>query len=91
MPGRDALLAYVSDQQLVRPQFVGIAQFLRLLASTVLYPDNRIVGQLPRLSGPGQFSQCCVQTELKKLLNAQHHRAATDMVVTRNRFITLAG
>ena len=43
MPRCDAVLVYVSDQQLVRPQFVGISQFLRLLASTVLHPDNRIV------------------------------------------------
>ena len=90
MPGRDAVLLYVSDQQLVRPQFVGIPQFLRFLASTVLYPDNRIVRQLPRLAAPGQFSQCYVQAELKKLLNTQHHAAAADVVVLRNGFITLA-
>ena len=53
MTGRDAVLAHVSDQQFVRPQFVGISQFLRLLASTVLYPGNRIVRQLPRLTRPG--------------------------------------
>ena len=90
VPGCDTVLVYVSDQQLVRPQFVGISQFLRLLASTVLYPDNRIVRQLPRLAGPGQFAQCCVQTELKKLLNRQHHGAAADVVVLRDGFITLA-
>jgi hypothetical protein len=55
-----------------------------------LYPDNRIVRQLPGLAAPGQFSQGCVQTELKKLLNAQHHAAAADVVVLRNGFITLA-
>ena len=90
MPGCGAVLAYVSDQQSVRPQFVGISQFLRLLASAVLHPDNRIVRQLSRLAGSGQFSQGCVQPELKKLLNAQHHGAAADVVVLRNSFITLA-
>ena len=91
MPGCGAVLAYVSDQQLVRPQFVGVSQFLRLLAGTVLYPDNRIVRQLPRLARSGQFSQCRVQTELKKLLNAEHHRATADVVVLRYGFVTLAG
>jgi len=69
---------------------VGLPQFLRLLASTVLYPDNRIVCQLSRLAGSGQFSQCRVQTKLKKLLNTPHYGAAADVVVVRNRFITLA-
>jgi len=55
----------------------------------VLRPGNRIVRQLPRLAGPGQFSQRCVQTELEKLLNAQHHRAAADMMVPRNGFIAV--
>ena len=68
MPGRDAVLPYVSDQQLVRPQFVGVSQLLRLLAGTVLYPGNRVVRQLPRLARSGQLSQCRVQTELKQLL-----------------------
>ena len=90
MPDCDAVLANVSDQQPVRPQFVGISQFLRLLASTVLHPDNRVVRQLPRLAGSGQFSQCYVQTKLKKLLNRQHNGAAADVVVLRNGLITLA-
>ena len=81
----------MSNQQLVRPQFVGVSQFLRLLAGTVLYPGNRIVRQLPRLARSGQFSQCRVQTELKKLLNAEHHGATADVVVLRDRFVTLAG
>ena len=87
----DAALAYVSEQQPIRPQFVGIAQFLRLLASTILHPGNRVVRQLARFAGSGQFSQCCVQTELEKLLNTEHHRTAADMVVSRNGFISLAG
>jgi hypothetical protein len=90
MPDCDAVLADVSEQQPVRPQFVGIAQFLRLLTSTILHPGNRVVWQLAWLTGSGQFSQCCVETELEKLLNAQHHRAAADMVVPRNGFIGLA-
>jgi hypothetical protein len=57
----------------------------------MLYPDNRIVRQLARLAGSGQFSQRCVQTELKKLPDSQHHGAAADVVVLRYGFITLAG
>src|SRR4029450_713014 len=91
MPGRDAVLAYVSDQQLIRPQFVGVSQFLRLLAGAVLYPGNRIVRQLPRLARSGQLSQCRIKTELKTLLNAEHHGATADVVVLRDGFVTLAG
>jgi hypothetical protein len=80
-----------SEQQPVRPQFAGIAQSLRLLASTVLHSGNRIVRQLSRLAGSRQFSQRRVQPELEKLLNTQHHRAAADMVVSRNRHISLPG
>ena len=90
MPDCDAVLADVSEQQPVRPQFVGVAQFLWLPASTILHPGNRVVRQLAWLAGSGQFSQRRIQAELEKLLNTQHHRAAADMVVSRNGFVGLA-
>src|SRR6266568_4871425 len=90
MPDCGAVLADVSEQQPVRPQFVGIAQFLWLPASTILHPGNRVVRQLAWLAGSGQFPQRRVQAELEKLLNAQYHRAAADMVVPRNGLIGLA-
>jgi len=86
----DAVLADVSEQQAVRPQFVREAQFLWLLAGTILDPGNRVVRQLAWLAGSGQFPQRRVQAELEKLLNTQHHRAAADMVVSRNGLIGLA-
>ena len=91
MSASDAVLAEVSEQQPVRPQFVRIAQFLRFLAGTILHPGNRVVWQSAWLTGSGQFSQRRVQTELEELLDTQHHRAAADMVVPGNGFITLAG
>jgi hypothetical protein len=54
---------------------IGIAQFLRLLASAVVHPGNRVDRQLARLACPGPFSERCLQSKLKKL-NALHDRAA---------------
>jgi hypothetical protein len=68
-----------------------MAQFFRLLASTMLHPGNRVVWQLPRLSRSGQFSQRCIQTELEEFLKTQHHGAAADVVVSRDGFVTLTG
>src|SRR5215469_15862166 len=87
----DAALVYVGEQTPIRPQFVGIAQFFRILARTVLHPCNRIVRQLSRLAGSGQFSKRCFQAELQKLLNTRDNRAATDMMMPGNGLITLAG
>jgi hypothetical protein len=81
----------MGGQQLIGPQFVGIAEFFGLLAGTILHPSNRVVRQLPRLAGPRQFSQPCLQTELEALLNAQHHRAATGVKALRNGLVTLSG
>src|ERR1039457_4863043 len=54
------------------------------------HPGNRVVRQLPRLAGPGQFPQCGVQTELEALSDAQHHRATADAMVPCNGLVTLA-
>src|SRR5215831_15623289 len=91
MAGGCAVLADVSEQQPIGPQFVRVAQFFWLLAGTVLHPGNGIVRQLPRLAGAGQFSQRCLQTELEKLLNAQDYRAAADVVAPRNRLVAPTG
>src|SRR5262245_41742972 len=57
----------------------------------MLHPCNRIVRQLSRLAGSGQFSKRCFQAELQKLLNTRDNRAATDMMMPGNGLITLAG
>src|ERR1019366_5710738 len=64
--------------------------FLGLLAGTIQHPGNRVVRQLPRLAGPGQFPQRGVQTELEALSDTQHHRATADAMVPCNGLVTLA-
>src|ERR1039458_10647562 len=54
------------------------------------HPGNRVVRQLPRLAGPGQFPQRGVQTELEALSDTQHHRATADAMVPCNGLVTLA-
>lgn len=70
----------VGGQQLVNPQFVGVTQFLRLPASAIPHPGNRVVRQLPRMPGLGNSSSAASRP------NRRHFRMHGATVLRLTRF-----
>src|ERR1035438_4760139 len=63
MARRQAVLPHVTLQHTVSPQFVGVAEVLRLLAGTVQHPGDRIIRDPATLTQPRQFSQGCIDAD----------------------------
>jgi len=57
----------------------------------VLHPGNRIVGQLPWLSGSRQLGKGGIEAELKALPDAKHDGATADLMPLRNALVARAG
>src|SRR5664279_1996865 len=74
------VLPHVALQQSISPQFVGVAEILRLLARTVQHPGNRIIGDAATLARSRQLSQRRIDPKLKELANTQCNRVAIHAV-----------
>ena len=83
-----AVLPHVALQQSVRPEFVRVAEILRLLAGTRQHPADRIIRNTATLARARSFTQCGVDSELKELTHTPcdgvtiHAVGYSDSVVT---------
>src|SRR5216684_1903028 len=53
------------------PKFLSVAKLLRFLTCAVLHPSDGVIGNAAALARPRKFSQCGLQSKLKKFANAQ--------------------
>src|SRR5262245_40838123 len=90
MARRQAVLPHVTLQQSVSPQFVGVAQILRLLAGTVQHPGNRVIRDAAALARSWQLSQRRIDSELQELTNTQRDRVPIHAVGDSDRAIAHA-
>ena len=84
------VLPHVALRQGISPQFVGVAEILRLLAGTVQHPGNRIIRDAATLARSRQFSQRRIDSELKELADTQRNRVAIHAVGNSDRVVTHA-
>ena len=90
MVRRQAVLPHMALQQVIRPEFVGVAEILRLLAGTRQHPGDRIIRNTATLARARSFTQCGVDSELKELTHTPCDGVTIHAVGNNDRIVTHA-
>ena len=85
MSRRNAMFAHMLLQQRIGPKFIRIAQLFGLLTRTMLNPGDRVIRNAAALARSRQFTQGCLQPELKELADAESDRVAIDTTIAGDR------